>query len=98
MELFGRPAIMKMLGRRDLHRHLFTARALEPFDGAPGRAHYIRAIVTQEGDELVARSTGKQDSNILTSMSRANALLIIDENTRRVEAGGIVKGFMLDES
>jgi molybdopterin molybdotransferase len=96
MELFGRPAIMKMLGKARLHRPVIMVRALEPVPGAPGRENYVRAIVSREGDEYVARSTGKQESNILTSMSRANALLVVDEHTRMVEVGGLVKALMLD--
>jgi molybdopterin molybdotransferase len=71
-------------------------RALEPVPGAPGRENYVRAIVSREGDEYVARSTGKQESNILTSMARANALLVVDEQTRMEEAGGMVRALMLD--
>jgi molybdopterin biosynthesis enzyme len=56
----------------------------------------MRGIVTREGDEYVAQSAGKQESNILTAMSRANALLIVDEKTRRVEAGDTVRALMLD--
>ncbi|HYP41044.1 MAG TPA: gephyrin-like molybdotransferase Glp [Chloroflexia bacterium] len=96
MELFGRPAIMKMLGKARLHRPVILVRALEPVPGAPGRENYVRAIVSREGDEYVARSTGKQESNILTSMARANSLLVVDEQTRMIEAGGMVRALMLD--
>jgi len=96
MELFGRPAVMKMLGKSRLQRPIIVARAVEPLDNAGGREHYMRGIVSREGDEYVAQSAGKQESNILTAMSRANALLIVDEKTRRVEAGDTVRALMLD--
>jgi molybdopterin molybdotransferase len=96
MELFGRPVVMKMLGKSRLQRPIITARALEPIESAPGRENYIRAIVTRDGDEYVARSTGAQGSEILTSMSKANALLIVDEKVRVVEAGQPVRALMLD--
>jgi molybdopterin molybdotransferase len=96
MELFGRPAVMKMLGKRRLFRPVISARALEPLDNPGGREHYMRGIITREGDEYVARTTGKQESNILTGMARANALLIVGEDTRRVEAGQMVRALMLD--
>jgi molybdopterin molybdotransferase len=97
MELFGRPAILKMLGKSRLQRPVVMARALEPLDNGGGREHYIRGIVTNEGGEYTARTTGKQESNILTSMSRANAFLVVGEDTRRVEAGEMVKAMLLDE-
>jgi molybdopterin molybdotransferase len=96
MELFGRPALMKMLGKSRLQRPIISVRAAEPLDNAGGREHYMRGIVTREADGYVAHSAGKQESNILTALSRANALLIVDEKTRRVEAGEPVRALMLD--
>ena len=98
MELFGRPAILKMLGKTRLARPTVMARTLEPLDNGGGRQNYIRGIVTQEENGVyVARTTGKQESNILTSMSRANAFLVIGEETRKVEVGEMVKAMLLDE-
>ena len=97
MELFGRPAILKMLGKTRLARPTVMARALESLDNSGGREHYMRGIVTQEKGEYVARTTGKQESNILTSMSRANAFLVVGEETRRVEVGEMVRAMLLDE-
>ncbi len=96
MELFGRPAVMKMFGKSRLQRPIITARALEPIASSPGRENYIRAIISREGDDYVARPTGAQGSEILTSMSKANALLIVDEKTRLVEVGQPVRALMLD--
>jgi molybdopterin molybdotransferase len=96
MELFGRPAVMKMFGKARLQRPIITVRALEPIASSPGRENYIRAIVSREGEGYVARSTGAQGSEILTSMSKANALLIVDEKTRVVEVGQPVRALMLD--
>jgi molybdopterin molybdotransferase len=97
MELFGRPAILKMLGKSRLSRPSVMTRALEPLDNRGGREHYIRGIVTEEGGEYVARTTGKQESNILTSMSRANAFLVVGEETTSVEAGEMVRAILLED-
>lgn len=97
MELFGRPLVMKMLGKKQLQRPIIMARALEPLDNAGGREHYMRGVVTRdENGEYSCRSTGEQGSGILTSLSRANALLIVDETTSRVEPGDPVRALMLD--
>jgi molybdopterin molybdotransferase len=96
MELFARPAIMKMLGKENIQRRTIQARALEPLDNPGGREHYMRGIVTREGHEYVARLAGKQESNILTGMSRANAFLIVGEQTPRIEPGDTVQALMLD--
>jgi molybdopterin molybdotransferase len=96
MELFGRPAILKMLGKQDLQRPVVIARAAERIESTPGRENYIRGIVSYESGEYKARTTGAQGSEILTSMSRANALLVVDENTRIIEAGDMVRAMLLD--
>jgi molybdopterin molybdotransferase len=96
MELFARPAILKMLGKARLHRPTVTACVTEAMDYGKGREHYVRGIVSREGDEYVCRPTGGQGSNLLTSMSRANALLIVPESVSRVEPGDYLKALMLD--
>lgn len=96
MELFGRPVVMKMLGKQRLQRPIIKARTEEELDNRGGRENYLRGIVSRQGDEYVCRLAGKQESNILTGMSRANALLIVDAATARVAAGEQVNALMLD--
>ncbi|MGA7733330.1 MAG: gephyrin-like molybdotransferase Glp [Chloroflexia bacterium] len=96
MELFGRPAVMKMLGRKELYRPTVTARALERIESSPGRENYIRGVVSLEGEEYVARTTGAQGSEMLTSMAKANALLVVGEDVRFVEVGGRVSAMLLN--
>ncbi len=96
LELFGRPAVMKMLGRSTLRRPEVIVRALERIESSPGRENYIRVVVSRDGDDYVARTTGAQGSEILTSMAKANALLIVPEDVRLVEAGERVRAILLD--
>ena len=50
--------------------------------------HFLRVIVTTHTDgTLTARLTGPQGSGIVTSMSLANALLVVPEDRTRVEPG-----------
>jgi molybdopterin molybdotransferase len=46
---------------------------------------------------LGARLTGPQGSGILTSMSRANALLVVPEDRQRSEAGERLNALLLGE-
>lgn len=98
MELFGRPAIMKMLGRQRLSRPSVVARLLEPIENRSGRESYIRGVVTQQGDEYVARTTGDQSSHILTSMSKATALLVVSEDTTLLQPGDKVHALILEDA
>jgi molybdopterin molybdotransferase len=81
-ELFGRPAIFKMLGRSDWRRPLVRAIADEAITNTDARRVYARAIVTQRDGRWHAALTGPQGSGILTSMADANALAIAKTQTQ----------------
>jgi len=55
-----------------------------------------RVIVTRRGEVYVARLTGPQESNLLTSMARANGLAICPEETPELPAGAQVTVELLD--
>jgi molybdopterin molybdotransferase len=59
---------------------------------SPGRQEFQRGILTQDsnGDFFVA-SSGKQGSNILSSMSRANCYIVLPTECKGVQAGDRVK-------
>jgi molybdopterin molybdotransferase len=96
-ELFGRPAIFKMLGRSDWERPTIRAITRQAIRSDDGRRFYARCIVTKgEDGRWYADLTGPQGSGILTSMSSANALTVIHENSPRAEAGDEIDVMMLD--
>jgi molybdopterin molybdotransferase len=89
-ELFVRPAIRAMLGHRLPFRAALTARAAEPIVLKPKLQHFLRGVVTDGPEGPEARLAGPQGSGILTSMVRANALLIIPEGQFETPAGASV--------
>jgi molybdopterin molybdotransferase len=95
-ELFGRPAIYKMLGRDDWQRPLVRAIAEEPIPNTDGRRVFARAIVTRRDGRYYAALTGPQGSGMLTSMAVANALAVVPEDVPGVEAGDEVDAMLLD--
>jgi molybdopterin molybdotransferase len=95
-ELFGRPAIFKMLGRSDWQRPAVRAVAEEPITNPDSRRVYARAIVTKRDGRYYATLTGPQGSGILTSMAVANALAIVPEEVAVVQAGEEVDAILLD--
>ena len=96
-ELFVRPAIRRMLGYTGLFRRTVPVRVEEPIRLGPPLKHFLRAVVTERDGERTARLTGPQGSGILTSMVLANALLIVPEDQRTVEAGVRLEAIMLEE-
>lgn len=94
-EQFARPAILKMLGHRDLAKPTVEAVIDDELTNS-GRRGYVRVVVSRKDGEYHARTTGEQGSGILTSMSKANGLVVVPEGRLRVEAGTKVSVQMLD--
>jgi len=95
-ELFVRPAIRKLRGERRVHRRTVSVRVGERVTTNAPRTHFMRAIVeASESGELVARLTGPQGSGLLTSMARANALLIVPAECSELAEGALARAIML---
>jgi molybdopterin molybdotransferase len=98
-ELFGRPAILKMMGKMDYRRPIVRAIAEDRITsiGDP-RVFLARCVVTERDGCYYARLTGAQSSGMLTSMVRANGLTIIPADVDVVEPGQEIDVLMLDWS
>lgn len=98
-ELFVRPVLRKMQGYTALFRRTVTVTLEEEVKIGAKLTHFLRAIVTRSQDgTLVARLTGGQSSAALTSMVKANALLIVPEHSPKVAKGKQLSALMLDQS
>jgi molybdopterin molybdotransferase len=80
-ELFVRPALLKMGGRRRLTRPRVRARALEVVPNPGSRRGYLRVQLEATADGLGARLTGEQGSAILRSMVSADGLAVVPPDT-----------------
>jgi molybdopterin molybdotransferase len=98
-ELFVRPALRRLLGHRLPFRRTVPVCVGEPIKLGPKLRHFLRAVVQPEGSggALTARLTGPQGSGILTSMARANALLIVPEDRPTVAVGETLRALLLDD-
>jgi molybdopterin molybdotransferase len=97
-ELFVRPAIRRMLGHARVHRAPVRVTLEEPVSIGAKLTHFYRAIVTPRADgQLGAKLTGPQGSGILTSMSLANALLIVPEESTTIPAGAQLSALLLGD-
>ena len=95
-EMFGRPAIRRMLGRELLARPTVEGVLTGPIFNSDGRRVYARVEVERRNGAWYATPTGPQGSNILTSLSRANGLAVCPADLSRKDAGQAVKIIMLD--
>jgi molybdopterin molybdotransferase len=98
-ELFVRPALRKMQGYNTLFRRTVTVTLEEEVKIGAKLTHFLRAsVVRKEDGTLTARLTGLQSSGALTSMAKANALLIVPETSPTVAKGAQLKALLLDQS
>jgi molybdopterin molybdotransferase len=95
-EQLARPAILKMLGKTNFAKPSVNAIIEEDVKNTDGRRLFARVVVTKREGKYYARLTGHQGSGILTSMTKANGLAIIPENSKGAKAGDTVQVQMLD--
>ena len=85
------PAIQRLSGQADCHPLTIKVISASELKKRAGRFEYQRGILSlNETDQLTVCATGKQGSGILTSMSRANCLILLDENCAGIKAGDTV--------
>ena len=89
-ELFVRPALLKMSGRRRLARARVRARALSPIPNPGARRGYLRVRLESDGEgSLGVRLTGEQGSAILRSMVAADGLAVVPPDTTIATGDGV---------
>jgi molybdopterin molybdotransferase len=96
-ELFVRPAIRKMMGHVRPFRRSIPVRMAESVTLKPKLQHFLRGVVIEGPSGPEARLTGPQGSGILTSMARANALLVIPEGQHETPVGAAVGALVLND-
>jgi molybdopterin molybdotransferase len=95
-EVFGRSALLKMMGRKNLEKPVIQAEMVDHIKNKDGRRIFARVLVEKRDGKYYARLTGHQGSGILTSMTKANGLAIVPESTSLVDEGEMLKVMMLD--
>lgn len=89
-ELFVRPMIRQMLGRKHLSHRLLTATVDSDVSGSEGVRTYREAIITHDNESLRARPVSDVDR------FEANGLIIIDEQSANKKSGSEVPVIVID--
>lgn len=90
-EVFIRPALRKMMGRRTLFRPEITARLEAEVTGPRDKTQFARVRVRRTPEGWVAAPTGGRGSNLIATVSRANGLAIIPPGVETAPAGSEVR-------
>jgi molybdopterin molybdotransferase len=95
-EQFVRPSLLKMMGHREPFRPVIEATLKGVIHKESGSRHFIRALVSLEGNQYTVAPAGAQGSGILRSMVKANGLIVVPEDREIVKAGERVKVQLID--
>ncbi len=95
-EQFARPAMLTLLGRTDLALPTIFARLGDRIENRGGRRHFVRVRVDATPAGYVARLAGAQGAGILSSLARANGLLVIPAEIAVAEPDSMLPVQMLD--
>jgi molybdopterin molybdotransferase len=97
-ELFARPAIRAMMGLECPFRRTVPVRLGQSVELQAPRRHFMRVKISEVDGQRVATLTGSQSSGVLSSMTKADALLIVPEDRVRVPEGERLDAILLDET
>jgi molybdopterin molybdotransferase len=93
--LYVRPALLRMGARRDLSLPRLTARCAVDIKSAANLTEFVRVKLERRDGEVYAMPTGAQGSGILSSLSRADGLLIGPAKETLLKAGSQVTVLLL---
>jgi molybdopterin molybdotransferase len=85
--LYARPALLRMGGRPETGLVRASVRCAVDIRTAANVTEFVRVRLRREGGEIYATPSGNQGSGILSSLSRADALLIGTAGATTLKAG-----------
>jgi molybdenum cofactor synthesis domain-containing protein len=83
--LFAKPLLAKMLRTTDPLEPEIRARVTRRIASAPGLRSFVRVAVSKSGDDYIADPVRTTGSGILSSMIKANGLIVIPEDVEGVD-------------
>ena len=95
-ELFVRPAILAMQSAAIVDRPRVPVQLATVYRKQAGRAHYLRAAITREGEHLVAHAAAKQGSAMQSSLVGSSALVEIPADATEIAEGALVTAILLE--
>ncbi|OGB90455.1 hypothetical protein A2625_00710 [candidate division WOR-1 bacterium RIFCSPHIGHO2_01_FULL_53_15] len=86
-EQMVRPALLKLSGRRDHLKPVFSAVLEKDYHGQAGKVRLERIFLRYKNDKYFARPVRSLGSGDLRSMTAANGLMIVPEHISRLRRG-----------
>jgi molybdopterin molybdotransferase len=95
-EEFARPALLKMMGHTSVLRRTVRGYLKDDVRKKPGKLNFLRVRVTVEDGRYLASTSGDQNTGILKTMLRCNALALLPADRTEFRAGDEVDLHILE--
>ena len=95
-ELFLRPALLAMQRAAVVERPQVTVRVAGGYRKQAGRAHYLRARVVRDGEQLIATPHPKQGSAMLSSLIGCKALIVVGAEVTELAPGAPAPAILME--
>ncbi len=95
-EVFGVPALRRMMGRVPERRPMVQATLRGDLRSGPGRRQFLRGQLVIDRDGAIVQPVGGAGSHLLGGLAQANALIVVPEETTAVADGQQVSVLVLD--
>jgi molybdopterin molybdotransferase len=98
-ELFVKPAMRRALGRNALYSPTVRVRVAERITTKGALTHFLRVRLDRRPDGTwLASLTGPQGSGMISSIARADGLLVVPEEVHEIAEGALADVIRLDAS
>lgn len=95
-EEFARPALLKMMGHTNVFRRTVRGYLQDEVRKKAGKMNFLRVRATVEDGRYLVSTSGDQNTGILKTMLRSNALALLPADRTDFKAGDEVELHILD--
>jgi molybdopterin molybdotransferase len=94
---YVKPALHKMIGKKDVFLLELEALLLEEIRKKPGKTHFLRGYLEKKDDSFHVKPAGDQGSHVLKSFALSNCLIIVPKDVTYLPPRSRVKVHLLPE-
>jgi molybdopterin molybdotransferase len=98
-EVFIRPVLHRLLGRKDSSLKLQSAYCASAFTSPGGKRHYIRAYrETDPSGNHIVRAIDGQGVHLIGSLAKTECLIVVPDSVQEVRVGDKIDVLLLDDT
>lgn len=98
-EVFIRPVLHRLLGRKDSSLNLQSGYSASTFTSPGGKRHYIRALrETDPAGNHIVRAIEGQGVHLIGSLAKTECLIVVPDTVQEVRVGDKVDVLLLDDT